>query len=70
VNPTPEAQRLRTAFDLFQAGLNMMKARLRRSHPDASPAEIEAMISAWLIDRPHAPFGDAEGRPVEHSRVS
>jgi len=60
--PTPEAQRLRTAFDLFEAGLSMMRARFRRSRPNASPAEIESMVSAWLLQQPNVKFGDAEDR--------
>jgi hypothetical protein len=62
--PTPEARRLRTAFELFEAGLRMMKARYRRSHPHASPAEIESMLSAWLLQRPGAQSGDAKGRSI------
>ncbi len=70
MTPTPEAQRLHTAFDLFEAGIRMMAARYRRNHPDASPAEIEAMLSEWLLQRPGAQFGDADGRPVTWPRVS
>lgn len=62
MNPTPEAQRLLTAFDLFEAGLSMMRARFRRSRPNASVAEIEAMVSAWLLQQPTEKFGDSEDR--------
>ena len=44
---SPEAQRLRTTIDLFDAGLRLMKARLERRHPDATPAELEAFLQAW-----------------------
>jgi hypothetical protein len=60
-----EAARLRTAFELFEAGVRLMEARLRRRHANATPAEIEAMLAAWLRDRPGAPNGDAEGLAVD-----
>lgn len=60
-----EAARLRTAFELFDAGVRLMEARFRREHPSATEAEIEAMVSEWLRDRPGAPSGDAEGRAAE-----
>jgi hypothetical protein len=67
---TPEARRLHTAFDLFEAGLRMMRARYRRDHPDASPDVLESMLSEWLLQRPGAPSGDAEGRAVAWPRSS
>ena len=67
--PTVEAQRLRTAFELFEAGMRMMEARYRRGFPDASPREIEAMLSTWLLQRPGAQFGDAEGRSINWPRL-
>ena len=33
----------------------------RRRHPEATEAEVEALLSAWLRERPAAPQGDAEG---------
>jgi hypothetical protein len=33
-------------------------------HPDASPPEIESMLSDWLLQRPGAQSGDAEGRSI------
>ena len=64
-----EAKRLRTAFELFEAGVNMMKMRLQRSRPETPPEEIEELLSAWLVERPGAPFGDASGRSVDWPRV-
>lgn len=55
--------RLRTAFDLFEAGERMMRQKLRREHPDATDREIEEKLLAWLCDRPGAEHGDAVGRP-------
>lgn len=56
------AARLRTALDLFEAGVEMMRQRLRRDHPDLADREIVARVGAWLRDRPGAEFGDAVGR--------
>jgi hypothetical protein len=64
----PVAEKLRLAFDLFEAGEEMMRQRLRREFPDAGAAEIERRLVSWLQDRPGAPFGDAEGRPVPWPR--
>jgi hypothetical protein len=61
---TPEAQRLKTAFELFEAGLGMMRARYCRMHPNAQASEIESMLADWLLQRPGAPTGDAEGRTI------
>jgi hypothetical protein len=62
------ARRLRLALDMFRTGEAMMRQRLRREHPDLSPAEIERRIAEWLEDRPGAPFGDGPGRPVPWPR--
>lgn len=53
------ARRLRRAFDLAEAGLDMKRENLRRSHPDASGEEIERMLRTWLRRRPP----DYPGRP-------
>jgi len=58
------AARLRTAFDLCELGESMRRAQLRRDHPDASEAEIEVWLVAWLRTRPGAEHGDAWGRPI------
>lgn len=55
-------ERLRTAFELFDAGVEMMRQSLRRRFPDASEAEISAKIGEWLRVRPGADYGDAVGR--------
>ena len=60
--------KLRIALDMFGLGESIMRQKLRRTHPGASAAEIEARISAWLLDRPGAEHGDAPGkvrRPAE-----
>jgi len=55
--------RLRQAFDLFEAGVSMRRASLRREHPDARPEDIERLLREWLATRPGAEHGDAVGRP-------
>lgn len=60
--PEPTApERLRIAFDLFEAGAAMMRQNLNRMYPDKSADEIENMLQAWLHNRPGAEDGDAEG---------
>jgi len=55
--------RLRQAFDLFEAGVSMKRASLRREHPQAATEEIERRLRTWLQARPGAEHGDAVGRP-------
>jgi hypothetical protein len=62
------AERFRLALELFEAGEALKRQQLRREHPEASEAEIEALLVAWLRERPGAPHGDAEGRPVPWPR--
>ena len=64
---TPEeknlaAERLRTAFELHEAGVEMMRQTLRRKHPEANDSELDVMLARWLRERPGAEFGDAEGK--------
>lgn len=55
--------KLALAFDLFEAGVAMMRATLRRRHPEVADAEIERRLAVWLRTRPGAEQGDAVGRP-------
>jgi hypothetical protein len=59
-----EATGLRLAFELTDLGMRLVAQRYRREHPAASEDEVDAAVQAWLLDRPGAPHGDAEGRPV------
>lgn len=59
---------LELAFDLFEAGEQIMRQNLKRRHPDAAPEEIEARFAEWLAQRPGAELGDAVGKPVEWPR--
>jgi hypothetical protein len=58
------AKRVRMAFDLQAAGLEMMRQNLRRRYPDATEAEITARLNEWLSNRPP----DAPGRRVPWPR--
>ncbi len=62
------AARLRTALDMFEVGVELMRQKLRREHPGLAEVEIEARIRAWLSERPGAEFGDSVGRPVSWPR--
>ena len=57
--------RLLQTFELFDFGVEMMAANLRRRHPEASPAQIEAMLEAWLLERPGAALGDSDGVAID-----
>jgi hypothetical protein len=66
VHDSPEilAERLRAALDLCELGESLRRMQLRREHPRATDAEIEALLVAWLHTRPGAEQGDAWGRPI------
>lgn len=53
--------RLRAALELADAGVDLMRQNLRRAHPEASAAEIDAMLIAWLDRRTGAGTGDCPG---------
>jgi len=55
------AERLRVAFEMFELGVAMMRARLAREGLDE--AAIDGRVQAWLLERPGAEHGDAVGRP-------
>lgn len=46
--PSP-AERFRTAIDLHEAGVQMMRLNLRRRYPGATEAELQERFKAWLI---------------------
>ena len=62
------ADRMVQTFELFEFGVEVMAATLRRRHPDATPEKIEKLVEAWLAERPGAELGDAPGMPVPLSR--
>jgi hypothetical protein len=62
------SDRLALTLALFEFGVEMMTANLRRRYPDATPDEIERRLDAWLTERPGAEQGDGEGVPVPLAR--
>jgi hypothetical protein len=62
------SERLALALDLFEFGMGMMAANLRRRHPEATPEEIERRLDAWLAERPGAEHGDGGGVPMPLAR--
>jgi Rv0078B-related antitoxin len=45
---TLEAQRMRSALDMHDLGVQLYRQRMRREHPDASRDEIESLVRTWL----------------------
>ena len=59
------ARRLEDALELADIAERMVRARLRRVHPELGDSEIEARVLEWLHERPGAVDGDAERQRVE-----
>ncbi|MGH3930338.1 MAG: hypothetical protein ACRDTF_10220 [Pseudonocardiaceae bacterium] len=59
-------ERLRTALDLADTGVSMMRQNLRRAHPGMPPEYIDQLLNEWLGNRPGAERGDCPGpfRPL------
>jgi hypothetical protein len=51
------------AFELAEFAEQMLRAKLRRDHPNATDAEIERRVGDWYAERPGAEHGDSEGEP-------
>lgn len=43
---TPEAERMRSALDMHDLGVQLYRQRMRREHPDASRGEIEGLVQS------------------------
>ena len=61
------ADAFRTTLDLFDAGLDLMRQNLRRSHPAASDEQIQMLLQQWLLERPGSESGDCPGRAIDLS---
>jgi hypothetical protein len=40
--------RLETALSLLDTGVDLVRCRARREHPEASDSQIEVMVQRWL----------------------
>lgn len=63
-----DADRLEIALEMWEDGVAIMRENLRRRAPDATEQEIELALDAWLVTRPGAEHGDAEGVVVSWPR--
>jgi hypothetical protein len=45
-------ERMADVERMYRDGLELKRQQLRRQNPDATPAEIEALLSDWLLSRP------------------
>jgi hypothetical protein len=63
------ADRLRQTFEIFEFGVDMMAANLRRRHPEKGPEELQDLLDEWLAARPGAEHGDADGIPIALASV-
>ena len=63
------AARFAMIFDLFDCAVEMVRQNERRRNPSATVEELEAAVGRWLLERPGAELGDADGRPVPWPRV-
>ena len=68
LEPDSPAARMRVALELSAVADAMRAQRFRRERPDASEAEIEALMEAWRGERPGAEHGDSAGRPAHWPR--
>ncbi len=58
-----DAEKLRQAIEMVDAGIEMMRLNLRRQFPEDSEEDIGERLLAWLHERPGAPYGDGVGVP-------
>lgn len=50
-DPKVMAEKLRMAFELFDAAVAIQRQNLRRRNPSASDDEIEALLERWVAKR-------------------
>jgi len=61
-------ERFRTTMDLWATGLTLRRQAIRRSLPTASDADVDALLWAWVQERPGAECGDGAA-PERHDRL-
>jgi hypothetical protein len=66
---TEAAERYGLLLHLFAAGEAIMRQNLRRAAPEATEAEIEERLVAWLHRRPGAESGDSAGHASSWPRT-
>jgi Rv0078B-related antitoxin len=49
---SPEADRMRSALEMHELGVQLYRQRMRREHPYASRADIDDLVRAWLVAPP------------------
>lgn len=49
---TPEAERMRSALDMHEFGVQLYRQRMCREHPEASRSEIDGLVRDWLTAPP------------------
>lgn len=55
---TTPAERLRATFELIDAGVEHYRQRMVRENPQATEAEINAMVQAWRLEAPCEEAGE------------
>ena len=50
-SPGIDAERLRTAFELLEAGLEIKRASLRRDRPGLTRHDENILLRKWLVDK-------------------
>jgi hypothetical protein len=68
VDDESAADRLALTLELYEFGIDMMAANLRRRHPGETPEEIDRRLNEWLTERPGAEHGDGPGVAVPLTR--
>jgi hypothetical protein len=48
ITPKQEVQNLLLAFELFEAGVAIMRQNLKRAYPEEAEEDRERRLSAWL----------------------
>lgn len=61
-------ERLLATLELHEFGVEMMTAKLRREHPNASQAELDARLDEWLGTQPKTGIEDGYEREVPLDR--
>lgn len=45
---TPEAERLQSALEMHEFGVQLYRQRMRRERPEANSVEIDGLVRRWL----------------------